>query len=280
MESNPLITIVVAVFNGEKTLERCINSVIQQTYPYKELIIMDGGSTDGSVELLKRFDSNIKYWESKPDRGIYHAWNKALDHAEGEWICFIGCDDFFIDSYVLSKIVLELIEASNEGYLYAYGKVALYSDKNNRIVEYCNDPWEITKKRIKQGFFWVHSGSFHHKNLFSKNSRFDERFKINGDRDFLFRKLKDKEAYFIDDITIGMSMSGLSYNISDKKIIIDEALTIWKEIPMTTFPWLIYSSLIKLKCYIFIKTIFGERFSLKLADILRRIRGLNPYWDQ
>ena len=91
MEENPLLTIIVAVFNGAKTLERCIDSVVQQTWPYKELIIMDGGSTDGTVDLLKRYDSKIKYWESRPDRGIYHAWNKALDHAEGEWICFIGC---------------------------------------------------------------------------------------------------------------------------------------------------------------------------------------------
>ena len=58
---------------------------------------MDGVSTDGSVELLRRYDSQIKYWESRTDWGIYHAWNKAPDHAEGEWICFIGADDFFMD---------------------------------------------------------------------------------------------------------------------------------------------------------------------------------------
>ena len=80
----PTITIVIAVFNGAKTLERAIESVARQTYPYKELIVMDGGSTDGTVEILKRYGATIKYWESKPDRGIYHAWNKALDHAEGE----------------------------------------------------------------------------------------------------------------------------------------------------------------------------------------------------
>ncbi|MDA3897412.1 MAG: glycosyltransferase [Desulfobacteraceae bacterium] len=96
-QAKPKISIIVVVFNGAQTLERCLYSVVHQIYPCKELIIMDGGSTDGSVELLKRYDSQIKYWESKPDRGIYHAWNKALEHAEGEWICFIGSDDFFFD---------------------------------------------------------------------------------------------------------------------------------------------------------------------------------------
>jgi Glycosyltransferases involved in cell wall biogenesis len=85
---NPLFTIIVAVLNSKETLERCIESVNSQTYPYKELIIKDGGSTDGTVEILKNNDDKIAYWESSPDHGIYHAWNKALQYARGEWICF------------------------------------------------------------------------------------------------------------------------------------------------------------------------------------------------
>ncbi|MFZ2633018.1 MAG: glycosyltransferase family 2 protein [Desulfosalsimonadaceae bacterium] len=276
----PLITIIVAVFNGAKTLERCIDSVVHQTYPYKELIIMDGGSTDGTVELLKRYDSKIKYWESRPDRGIYHAWNKALDHAEGEWICFIGSDDFFIDPGVLFKIVPKLTDAIMKDCPYAYGQVELYSDKNKRVVEKYNDSWEIIKKRIKRGGFLVHSGSFHHRSLFDKKSRFDERYKISGDRDFLLRSLKFKNAYYLKDVIIRMSMGGLSYDLSAKRELVDEALLIWKDISMTTFPWLLYFSLIKLKLYTIIKSILGERFTIKLADTLRRLRGENPYWDQ
>ena len=91
----PLISIIVAVYNGEKTLQRCIDSVFSQTYPHKELIIIDGGSTDGTVDILQTNNDKITYWKSEPDNGIYQAWNKALDHAKSDWICFLGSDDYF-----------------------------------------------------------------------------------------------------------------------------------------------------------------------------------------
>lgn len=276
---DPSLSIIVAVYNGARTLERCIDSVVHQTYPYKELIIMDGGSVDGSLEILKRHDSQIKYWESKPDRGIYHAWNKALAHAEGEWICFIGSDDFFVDQGVLAKTVPYLIDAINHDCLYAYGRVELYSDKNRRVVETANDSWEIMKKKFRRGGFLVHSGSFHHRSLFD-GSGFNECYKICSDKDFLYRNLKSRNAYFIDEVIIRMSMGGLSYSLAAKRQMVAEALVVWKDIPMTTFPWFLYVSAIKIVCYSIIQGIFGERFSVKLADALRRLRGENPYWDQ
>jgi glycosyltransferase involved in cell wall biosynthesis len=268
------------VLNGEKTIDRCIASVVHQIYPYKELIIMDGGSTDGTVELLKRYDKEIKYWESRPDRGIYHAWNKALIHADGEWICFIGCDDFFVDEGVLLRVVQNLSDAIKQDCLYAYGQVELYSDKYQRVVEKTNDSWEITKKRFKRGGFMVHSGSFHHRSLFDNGIGFNERYKICGDKDFLYRNLKFRNIYYINDVIIRMSMSGLSYSLATKRQMVKEALFIWKDIPMTSFPWLLYFSLMKITGYIIIKSIFGEQFSVRLANALRRLRGKNPYWSQ
>jgi glycosyltransferase involved in cell wall biosynthesis len=107
-DGNPLFTIIVAVLNNKEFLERCIESVNNQTYPHKELIIIDGGSTDGTVDILKDNDDRIAYWESKTDCGIYHAWNKALDHAHGECICFAGADDYFYNLQTLENIVPHL----------------------------------------------------------------------------------------------------------------------------------------------------------------------------
>ena len=90
----PKISIIVAVYNSKKTLQRCIDSVFSQTYPHKELIIIDGGSTDGTVDILRANNDKITYWKSEPDNGIYQAWNKALDHAKSDWICFLGADDY------------------------------------------------------------------------------------------------------------------------------------------------------------------------------------------
>lgn len=276
----PMITIVIAVFNGAKTLERAIESVVRQTYPYKELIVMDGGSTDGTVEILKRYDATIKYWESKPDRGIYHAWNKALDHAEGEWICFIGSDDFFVDAGVLSRVAPKLTEAYEKTCLYAYGQVELYSDRNQKVVEIANDDWAKTKHRMKYGGFLVHSGSFHHRSLFDEGRRFDEKYKICGDKDFIFRILNRTEAFFLGDIIIRMAMGGLSYDLNAKKKMVAESLAIWRVIPMPNLPWVLYLSLVKIKFYKLLKIFFGDSLSLKIADLSRRLRGKNPYWNQ
>jgi glycosyltransferase involved in cell wall biosynthesis len=89
-ESAPLISIIVAVFNGAKTLQQCIDSVILQTYPNRELIIIDGGSKDGTVDLLKANSKQISYWISEPDHGVYNAWNKGLSQAKGDRMIIFG----------------------------------------------------------------------------------------------------------------------------------------------------------------------------------------------
>jgi glycosyltransferase involved in cell wall biosynthesis len=244
------------------------------------LIIMDGGSTDGSVEILKRYDSQIKYWETKPDRGIYHAWNKALAHSGGEWICFIGSDDFFVDEGVLFRVAPCLVEAFEKHCLYAYGQVELYSDRHGVVVEKANDEWASMKNMMKYGGFLVHSGSFHHKSLFDDGKRFNEKYKICGDKDFMFRVLKVFDAYYINNVIIRMSMGGLSYNLNVKKEMVKETLAIWRDIPMPGIPWILYFSLVKIKIYAFLKSLLGDSASLVIADASRRLRGKNPYWNQ
>jgi glycosyltransferase involved in cell wall biosynthesis len=277
VESNPLITIIVAVFNGAKTLERCISSFIHQTYPYKELIIMDGGSADGSVELLQRYDSNIKYWESKPDKGVYHAWNKALEHAEGEWICFIGSDDFFISNDVLSNVAPKLKDAKFNGTKYAFGKVAYFSHKNNKILEYENDSKSL--KRLRKGRPLFHSGSFHYKTLFEKNNKFNESYKIAADFELILRELKDNEAFYFEDIVICMGVGGLSYDLSYREKMIKEGFVAWQSNKMPTLPWYLYLSYLKVKIFKIVQLFLGEKLSLQVADSLRKIFGKKSRWS-
>jgi len=108
-------------------LQQCIDSVTQQTYPNKELIIIDGVSKDGTVELLEENINKFSYWISESDHGIYNAWNKGLTQAQGEWICFLGADDYFWDTTVLERLAvhLEMLQASIR---VAYGQIMLISD--------------------------------------------------------------------------------------------------------------------------------------------------------
>ena len=86
----PLVSIITVVYNGHRTLEETIQSVVNQNYPNIEYLIIDGGSTDGTMEILKKYDDTIDYWISEPDKGVYHAMNKGIEIAQGEWLYFLG----------------------------------------------------------------------------------------------------------------------------------------------------------------------------------------------
>jgi len=91
--TEPLISIITTVFNGAAYLEQAILSVISQDYRNIEYIIIDGGSTDGTLDIIRKYQDNIGYWLSERDRGIYDAMNKGISHAKGEWFYFLGADD-------------------------------------------------------------------------------------------------------------------------------------------------------------------------------------------
>jgi len=109
-ETKPLISIITVSYNAIDVIEKTILSVINQTYPNIEYIIIDGGSTDGTVDIIKKYTDKISYWISEPDSGIYYAMNKGINIATGEWIHFRNCGDYFFDSNTLENLFSKKIE--------------------------------------------------------------------------------------------------------------------------------------------------------------------------
>lgn len=101
----PLVSVVMAVRDSGAALEKALDSLAGQTYPCRELIVIDGGSSDGTVELLRRRQAEIAYWSSEPDAGIYDALNKGIAAARGEWLYFLGADDAFFSPETLSRVM-------------------------------------------------------------------------------------------------------------------------------------------------------------------------------
>lgn len=274
----PLITVIVAVRNRSDTLKRCIESVVSQKYPYKELIIMDGGSTDGSLSIINSYVNEITYWESKSDKGVYHAWNKALDHAKGEWICFLGADDFFWNSNVFNKIVDNMRQALKQNTRYIYGKFILLS-KEGEMIAIEGKPWHDIRHRIRQFAQITHSGTFHNKDLFIQHGNFDESFKIAGDYEFLLRELKNRNAYFAENVVVaGISIGGISRNLTERFPALNEALRA-RNRHSNSFPWLIYFMYIQLIIYWAVGKIFGKRVSSYMADFYRLLFGKRKAWS-
>ena len=118
----PLITVITVVYNGEAYLEKTILSVINQTYESVEYIIIDGGSTDGTIDIIKKYKSKINYWINEAYNGIYDAMNKGIKLATGDWINFMNAGDLF---YNLS--VLEMLHKNFSGDLSILsGKVTMF----------------------------------------------------------------------------------------------------------------------------------------------------------
>jgi glycosyltransferase involved in cell wall biosynthesis len=207
VEAEPLISVVVAVFNRVKTLMRCIESVSRQTYKNSELIVMDGGSADGTRDLIENNAQHIAYWESERDRGIYHAWNKALEVAHGDWVYFLGADDYFVDDYVLARVAPHLKRASTVARV-VYGRVDLVR-KDGSLIGTFGSQWN--REKFFQLMTLPHQGVFHHRSLFQEFGHFNEEFRIAGDYELLLRELKSRNPVFIADVTIAaMQFGGMS----------------------------------------------------------------------
>ena len=100
----PLISIITPVLNGKELIERHISMVQSQTYPNIEHIIIDGGSTDGTVDILGKKNNEVAFWFSAPDKGIYDAMNKGIDAANGQWLLFAGVDDNFFGPETIEQV--------------------------------------------------------------------------------------------------------------------------------------------------------------------------------
>ena len=100
----PLISIITPVLNGKELIERHISMVQSQTYPNIEHIIIDGGSTDGTVDILGKKNNEVAFWFSAPDKGIYDAMNKGIEAANGQWLFFVGVDDNFVNRQTLEQV--------------------------------------------------------------------------------------------------------------------------------------------------------------------------------
>ena len=205
----PMVTIIVAVLNNVNGIGRCLNSIANQTYSNIELIIMDGGSVDGTIEVLKRCSGIITYWESVSDRGLYHAWNKALLRAHGEWIYFIGADDFLWNDHVIKNFVQYLERESPDGRI-IYGQVCVINEDYD-IIKLMGEPWEQAEDKMNKYLSIPHQGVMHHRSLFDEFGYFGEKLKMSGDYEFLLRVLKNVTVCYIPNFIIaGMGSGGMS----------------------------------------------------------------------
>ncbi|ABL02605.1 glycosyl transferase, family 2 [Candidatus Ruthia magnifica str. Cm (Calyptogena magnifica)] len=167
--NKPLITVVTVVFNGDKFLEETIKSVIKQTYGNIEYIIIDGGSTDRTVDIIKKYEDKIAYWVSEKDDGIADAFNKGVMAAKGEYINFQGDSDGFYSTCALEK-VFNNVNTKEDVLISAKVQRVDINGKELYVSKHVSN---FNKKSLLFRMSIPHQGLFTHKSYFEKYGLFD-----------------------------------------------------------------------------------------------------------
>jgi glycosyltransferase involved in cell wall biosynthesis len=194
----PKISVIIVVFNGANTLLHAIESVMGESYNNIELIVVDGGSTDGTLAILRGYKANNFIWKSEPDKGIYDAMNKGLKMATGEWVYFLGADDTFCNKNVLKEIFINQINLDCD---FLYGNVYSLALKKKYDGEFNEE--KILFQNI------CHQSIFYKRRIHEKVGFYNEKYKTFSDWDFNIRCFYNpeiKRKYL--DITIANFAAG------------------------------------------------------------------------
>ena len=204
----PLVSIITVVYNGEKYLEQTIQSVINQTYKNIEYIIIDGGSTDGTLDIVKKYEKHISYWVSEPDEGLYYAMNKGIGLANGELVGMINSDDWY---------ELNAIELMVDAYKHNPKKTIFHADRydidengNRKIRKFNSSSFKFKY----YGMTYNHPSMFITKDEYKKHS-YNTEIRALSDYQFVLEAfLRDNNTlFYIEQPTVNYRLDGISANL-------------------------------------------------------------------
>lgn len=228
MENYPKISIVTPNYNQEKYLEETILSVLNQGYPNLEYIIIDGGSTDGSIDIIKKYADKLAYWESVPDKGMYDAIRKGFEKSTGEIMAWINSDDMY---QTKSFFTVSEIFSKYKGVNWLLGFPSVY-DAMGRIVECPHTLRQWSKYDLYVGQYqWIQQESvFWRRSLWEKaGSRIESELKYAGDFELWFRFFEYERLYVTTAILSGFRMrDGEQLSMKQKNAYDDEVRAILK----------------------------------------------------
>lgn len=258
------ITIVTPSYNAIETIERSICSVVNQTYNDIEYIIVDGGSKDGTIDLIKKYEKYITYWISETDCGIYDAMNKGISRASGNYIYFLGTDDWLIDERIITNISQILIEKHNVDIF--MGSV-LQVDYDLKIKRKFGR--DLSTDDIFSGCMNSHQGMFFKKEILKKTP-FDINYKIAADFDLLMRCVINGYKIAFEDIVIAnFSKGGASSKQRKLYLEYNEIINKYSNIKSQ-------KAFLKRSKYNFVKSIMEYIIPSRTLRVLKLYRG----WEE
>jgi glycosyltransferase involved in cell wall biosynthesis len=255
-ENQPLVSIITVVRNGEKYIEKTIQSVLNQDYPNIEYIVIDGASTDNTLNIIKKYEQSVDYWLSEPDGGIYDAMNKGIDLAKGELIKLLNADDM-LPSDSVSCAVTFFKDAGNNKCI-IMGNIELIDKNDNRI-----DIW-------KKGF--LHPSWYVSKQIYEQIGFYNTHFKVSADYEY-FLRLQHAKIRFIqtDEVLIKFRWGGTSLNFTG----VFEGFTIdLKYKGIINSIYLAFGRFYKKSRYWLLRLIIGEQYANRIYAKMKYFRYL------
>lgn len=244
------VTIITVCYNREDTIRQAIESVLNQTYPEIEYIVVDGASTDGSIETIRREEVRCMTDEfraahpdfrfkfiSEPDHGMYEAINKGIREATGDVIGLCHTDDKLFDEHTVENVVKEFVKHPETEMIYADG--IFVNPENGKVVR----EWKgknMRRWRLRCGWLPLHTTCYIRKDVYNKYGLYDESYKIAADTKFLLNVLYKQRinAASLPQCVVRMQMGGASTDMNRQKEMWKEDIRVFKEIGFRFPVWM------------------------------------------
>ena len=203
------VSIITAVFNRRDTIKNCIDSIQNQTYSDIEHVIIDGGSTDGTIEVIENSTYSDTIFISEHDNGLYDAINKGIRTSTGSIIGLLHSDDVFASEAIVSQVVSEFSDSDLDA-VYADANFFKNGDATNIVRRFRSDRFSL--KTLSWGWMPAHTTIFLHRRVFERFGVYKHDYKIAADMDFVARVFssKDFKSKYIQEVWINMAIGGVS----------------------------------------------------------------------
>lgn len=231
-DKKPLFSIATPCWNSEDTIERTIKSILEQDFKDYEYIIVDGGSTDGTLDIIKKYEPLFEgrmHWKSEPDKGLYDAFNKGVKRSHGVYCWNVNADDYLEPDALLR--LADFINKNNwkDNLPVISGKLNFVSRDGKKIFFTTKSDKDLAKKSYERDHMGVpHTATLVPKMIYDKLGCFDIKYKIMGDVDWFHRVYKAGEQFVFADITITNMADGGVSNLFNYKQCLKDRLYYYK----------------------------------------------------
>ena len=220
------VSIITSCYNRAATIRSAIESVLAQDYKDIEFIVVDGSSTDGSLDIIREYADRISIIISEPDHGMYEAINKGIRVATGEIIGLLHSDDFFYDNGVIGRIV-ERMKRTHADFLYGDGLFVNPDDTNKVVRNWIGGGYRLWK--VRHGWLPLHPTCYIRRDVMTRLGLYNESYKIAADSDLLVRYLLTGglTVTYLNEYMVRMRMGGLSTDSAKRKKMWEEDIRVY-----------------------------------------------------